>query len=51
LQHSRLTSLVEDVKVSLENSDVTSIDTTSLQESINLELCIQLDPRKSSNIQ
>jgi arginyl-tRNA synthetase len=38
LQHSRLTSLVEAAKVSLENSDVTSIDTTSLQESIALDL-------------
>ena len=36
--HSRITSLVEAAAVSLENSDVTSIDTTSLQESIALEL-------------
>jgi arginyl-tRNA synthetase len=38
--HSRLSSLVEAATVSLKNSDVTSIDTTSLQESIALELVI-----------
>ena len=36
--HSRLTSLVEAATVSLGDSDVTSIDTTSLQESIAREL-------------
>ena len=35
---SKITSLVEAAAVSLENSDVTSIDTTSLEESIALEL-------------
>ena len=38
--HSRLSSLVEGATVSIKNSDVTSIDTTSLQESISLELVI-----------
>jgi arginyl-tRNA synthetase len=36
--HSRLSSLVEGATVSLKNSDVASIDTRSLRESIALEL-------------